>query len=354
MERVTVYEMESLYRDSFRVTGFRFGAGEKTLCVVGSMRGNEVQQLYCCSKLVERLGSLESRGLINEGRSITVIPCVNPYSMNIGKRFWPTDNSDINRMFPGYGLGETTQRIADGVFRELMGYEYGIHFASYHTAGKFTPHVRMMRTGFESVDDARRFGLPYVVLVDPVPFDSGVLNYNWQIWETKAFSIYTQETSRIDRDSAMQVVDSVTRFLNSVGAVSYDGRAGYVSDLIDEGHLVSIQTVEAGIFEPLVDVDAQVTAGTVLARILDPYEGRVREEVTASCDGVVFFRHSDPLVYADTVAFKLVPIGEFKAVPPTCRCERGRGIVGRALPNPSVGACRRSIGSQQAGASLVV
>lgn len=312
MEKTIIYEMDSLYRDSFRVTGYRFGSGEKTMCVVGSMRGNEVQQLYCCAKLVDRLKTLESKGLINEGKSIMVIPCVNPYSMNIGKRFWPTDNSDINRMFPGYDLGETTQRIADGVFKELMGYEYGVQFASYHVAGQFTPHVRMMRTGFESVEDAKVFALPYVVLVDPVPFDSGVLNYNWQIWETRAFSLYTQETSRIDEASALKVVDSVTRFLNRIGAISYDGKAGYIPDVIDEGHLVSIQTSEAGIFVPTVGVEAQVSEGDVLARIIDPYEGCVREEIRASCDGVVFFRHSDPLVYADTVAFRLVPIGEFK------------------------------------------
>ena len=314
MEEVTIYEMGSIYRDSFRVTGYRFGSDEKTMCVVGAMRGNEVQQLYCCSQLVDRLKTLEARGLINEGRSITVVPCVNPYSMNIGKRFWPTDNSDINRMFPGYGKGETTQRVADGLFRELMGYRYGVQFASYHVPGQFMPHVRMMRTGFESVEDAKAFELPYVVLVDPVPFDSGVLNYNWQIWETKAFSLYTQETSRIDRGSAMRVVDSVTRFLNRIGAVSYDGRAGYVADVVDEGHMACVQTPEAGIFEPLVEVEAQVSAGDVLARIIDPYEGCVRHEVVAECDGVVFFRHSDPLVYAGTVVFRLIPIGEFKTV----------------------------------------
>ncbi len=312
MERITVYELESMYRDSFRITGFRFGEGEKTMCIVGSMRGNEVQQLYCCSQLVNRLKSLEARGHIAEGRSITVIPCVNPYSMNIGKRFWPTDNSDINRMFPGYDLGETTQRIADGLFREISDYRYGVQFASYHTPGRFTPHVRMMRTGFESVEDAKSFGLPYVLIVDPVPFDSGTLNYNWQIWETKAFSLYTPETTRIDRISATRVINSVTRFLTRIGAITYHGRAGHQSDVIEEDHLISIQTPEAGIFEPMTEVEAQVSEGDLIARVLDPYEGDVRCEIRAVCDGVVFFRHSDPLVYADTVVCRLIPLGEFK------------------------------------------
>lgn len=312
MQREIVYQMESLYRDDFRIYGYRFGSGEKTMCVVGSMRGNEVQQLYCCSQLVDRLKTLESRGLINEGHSIMVIPCANPYSMNIGKRFWPTDNSDINRMFPGYDLGETTQRIADGLFKELMGYRYGVHFASYHASGQFTPHVRMMRTGFESVEDAKAFAMPYVVLVDPVPYDSATLNYNWQVWETSAFSVYTHETSRIDRASAIRVVNSVTRFLNKIGAVTYDGRSGFVSDVIEDSHMVNIQNRQSGIFEPLVDVEAQVSAGDVLARVIDPYEGNVREEIRAEVDGVVFFRHSRPLVFADTVTFRLIPIGEFK------------------------------------------
>lgn len=312
MEKVTVYEMESLYRDSFRVTGYRFGSGEKSMCVMGAMRGNEIQQMYACSLLIDRLKGMEAKGLINEGKSVTVIPCANPYSMNISKRFWPTDNSDINRMFPGYDLGETTQRIADGLFKELMGYEYGVQFASYHIPGKFAPHVRMMRTGFEPVEQAKLFNLPYIVLVDPMPIDTGTLNYNWQVWETKAFSLYTENTARTDRRSAMKVVDSITRFLDKVGVIRYSGKAGYVPDVIDEGHMVSVQSTSAGIFEPLVEVKMAVSEGDVLGRITDPYEGFVREEIRATCDGVVFFRHADPLIYADTVVFRLIPLGDFR------------------------------------------
>ena len=95
------------------MTGYEFGEGEEAVCIVGSMRGNEVQQLYCCSRLVKKLKGMEEEGKLTPGKKILVIPCVNPYSVNIQKRFWTVDNTDINRMFPGYDLGETTQRIAD-------------------------------------------------------------------------------------------------------------------------------------------------------------------------------------------------------------------------------------------------
>ena len=123
MKKKIVYEIKGLYRDNFRVTGFEFGEGKKALCIVGSMRGNEVQQLYCCSLLVKKFKQLEEEGRISPDIKILIIPCSNPYSMNIQKRFWPIDNTDINRMFPGYNLGETTQRIASGVFEEIKEYE---------------------------------------------------------------------------------------------------------------------------------------------------------------------------------------------------------------------------------------
>lgn len=102
MEKKTIFEIKALYRDDFRVTGFSFGHGKKSACIVGSMRGNENQQIYCCAGLIKELRSLEDMGCIKEGKEILVVPCVNPYSMNIKKRFWSIDNTDINRMFPGY------------------------------------------------------------------------------------------------------------------------------------------------------------------------------------------------------------------------------------------------------------
>ena len=62
MERNILYEIDSLYRDNFRVTGFQFGEGEKSICIVGSMRGNEYQQIYTCSQLVKKLKRLERPG----------------------------------------------------------------------------------------------------------------------------------------------------------------------------------------------------------------------------------------------------------------------------------------------------
>ncbi|MGN0435102.1 MAG: M14 family metallopeptidase [Wujia sp.] len=307
MRKRVLYEIKGLYRDNFRVTGYEFGKGKKSVCIVGAMRGNEVQQLYCCSQLVKKFKQLEDEGRITSGHKILIIPSCNPYSMNIQKRFWPIDNTDINRMFPGYDLGETTQRIADGVFREIMDYHYGIQFSSFYMPGEFMPHVRMMNQGFSTVEAALKFEMPYVVIREVRPYDTATLNYNWQVWDTQAFSFYTTSTTCIDRTSAGQSVLSVMKFLSALGIVKYQstGRE-HQSVVIRDTEMVTVQTAKSGIFESLVKVGEQVREGTPLANIVHPYDGEIMETLYAPVESRVFFMHTDPLTYANTAVFKLI------------------------------------------------
>lgn len=305
MERKVLFEIKALYRDDFRVTGFTFGQGEKTICIVGSMRGNENQQLFACSSLIKKLADLEEKGRIAPDKQILVIPCVNPYSMNIKKRFWSIDNTDINRMFPGYSLGETTQRIAAGVFEAIKDYTYGIQFASFYMPGAFVPHVRMMKTGFENVELAKKFGLPYVVLHKPRPFDTTTLNYNWQIWETQAFSIYTTNTSRIDKESAKQAVEAILNFMSKQGIIRYRGYDGYIPTVIESEDSVSVRAEDAGFFEAYVKPGDEVFEGQLLAHIYDPYIGILRSALFAPVHGTVAFVHDEAMTYENTAVLKL-------------------------------------------------
>lgn len=306
MNKRIIYELKGMYRDSFRVTGYEYGAGEKSVCIVGSSRGNEVQQVYCCSLLVKKFKQLENEGRIKEGHKILVIPSINPYSMNIQKRFWPVDNTDINRMFPGYGMGETTQRIADGVFKEISGYKYGIQFTSFYMPGDFMPHVRIMDEGFSEAAVAGQFGLPYVVIRKVRPYDTATLNYNWQVWDTQAFSLYTTTTTRIDQNGSGQAVLSVMNFLAAQGIIKYSVPQLLKAKVVNDTDMVSVRTSESGVFEPLIKAGGKVTTGQPLANILNPYEAEVIETLYSPVDANVFFIHNEPLTYANTAVIKLV------------------------------------------------
>ena len=112
MKKEVIYSSGNYLRGEFTIEGYRFGKqseeSEQAACIVGAMRGNEYQQLYICSQLVKRLKELENSGAIVGDNQILVIPCVNNFSMNVGMKYWVSDNSDINRQFPGNFDGEPT------------------------------------------------------------------------------------------------------------------------------------------------------------------------------------------------------------------------------------------------------
>lgn len=307
MKKSEIYSFKGLYRDDFKVTGYEFGEGNKTVCIVGSLRGNEYQQVYVCSRLIEKLKEIEEAGMIQKGKSIMVIPCANPYSVNIKKRFWSIDNTDINRMFPGYDLGETTQRIADGIFKVVKEYKYGIQFASFYMPGHFIPQVRMMKTGNENVDLARKFGLPYIVLHKPRPFDTTTLNYNWQIWDTEAFSIYTSSTEKIDKKSANLGVNAVLNFLEREGVIEYKSVPFFPSKVVESDKFITIRSSNAGFLDSIAKVGAEVHKGQIIAYITDPYTAQVLQTVKADHDGVIAFAYDSPLAYKNTALFKIIP-----------------------------------------------
>lgn len=306
MKKELIYSMKSPYREELKVWGYHFGKEEPSACIVGAMRGNEIQQMYVCSQLIRRLHELEQKGGIVSDNGILVIPAVNYYAENIGKRFWPADNTDINRMFPGDPSGETTQRIAAGVFEKIQGYNYGIQLASFYLPGDFVPHVRMMETGYQSASLANLFGLPFVVVRKPRPIDTATLNYNWQMCKTNAFSVYTRETDRIDEESARQAVSAILRFLTRMGIVRYNSHSGYIASVITENDLMPVYTSCGGIYRRCKDPGQEVRQGEKIAEVLHPYEGGVVEEIEAPCDGIVFFACKKPLINEHEVVYQII------------------------------------------------
>ena len=62
MEEKVLYSMESPFQQEINVKGYYFGKNEgkeHSACIVGALRGNEYQQLYICSKLIDVLKKIE-------------------------------------------------------------------------------------------------------------------------------------------------------------------------------------------------------------------------------------------------------------------------------------------------------
>jgi predicted deacylase len=301
-----LFRMQTPYREDLVVKGYQFGKGQKAACIVGPVRGNEIQQLYVCSQLVKALKELEQRNCISNNKEILVIPVVNTYSINVEQRFFGPERVDINRSFPGNPQGETTYRIAAALTEQIKDYSYGIQFASFYMTGEFVPHVRMMENGYQNASLANLFGLPYVMLRQPAPIDTKTLSFNWQNEMTAAFSVYTNKNAEIDEKSASQAVSAVLRFLTRMGIIKYESHSGYISHVLNERDLKNVYSSANGLFRSRLRAGDEVRYGNPMADIIDPYTGEVKETIVAPTDGIVFFAYTEPIVGQYDVVYRLI------------------------------------------------
>ncbi|MBO7673840.1 MAG: succinylglutamate desuccinylase/aspartoacylase family protein [Atopobiaceae bacterium] len=316
MRSGVLYRMEVPHREPADIVGFDFGSkdGERACAIVGSTRGNEVQQTYICANLVARLEELERAGAFAPNKNVLVIPCVNPHSMNVGTRFWPANGTDINRRFPGNAQGSSTERVANAIMHVIRTYKLGIQLCSFNQPGDFLPHVRVVDAGpisDESLGLAADFGLPYVMSRKPSPFDTATLNYAWQASGSHAFSVYSRATDRLDVQSARQVEEAALRFLVTRGVLSDTTPVGTPQAepvLVRESDLVDVRTERAaGFLVSSLRAGDHVCAGQELAQVLDTRNARVLETLRSPIDGRVFFLRTDPLVQQQMVVFRIAP-----------------------------------------------
>ena len=306
MKKDILFTVPSYFRDDMNIMGYRFGKGEKSCVVLGALRGDEVQQLYVCARLVAFLREVERDGGIMPGKSVMVVPTAVGLSMNAGTRLWAPENTDINRCFPGNMDGSTTEQIAGALFEKLKAYKYGVQLTSFYQQGSFIPHVRMMDTGRQNPELAGEFGLPYVYVRTPRPADTSTLNYTWQLAGTHAFSLYAGKTDEIDEAAADQTLRAILRFLAMRGVIRGDNATVHPSTVITNDDVISVTSKTAGLLRRVKFAGAHVRRGEQLAFIINPQDGSVRETLKTPVTGMLFFMQDGPFITEHSPVFQIL------------------------------------------------
>ena len=101
MREEVLFTLDTPYRQPLAVKGWFFGApGKKTLAVMGALRGNEIQQMYLCSQLIQHLAALEQSGGAVRRMRHSGHPLRQPVLHERGRRFWAADNTESTGCSP--------------------------------------------------------------------------------------------------------------------------------------------------------------------------------------------------------------------------------------------------------------
>ena len=309
MKKIEILRIDSLNRSPLIVEGYLFeGTDPKapTIAIVGAMEGKTILPLYTASKLVDFLKNCDQEKIKG---NILVIPSVNHYALNINERFWPLDKTDLNMMFPGYGEGETTQRIAKKLFDALQGYTHGIILKTREGVSTCMPYIKLFQSGYEDLESAHQFGFRLIHHKSLKPTDTVSLQYNWQLWGTKAYSVICPSDVHIDFDTSNEVFEGIVNFLSKNGIIEYKVLAGYQSTVVTNRDIEVIQTDRSGIFIPTKKIGAYVIKDEIIGKIIHAIEGKVIHRIYSPCDGMIACSYKNGLIFENAVAFRIVKGG---------------------------------------------
>lgn len=310
MKKIEILTIESLNREPLIVEGYLFEGSNPdapSVAVVGAMEGKTILPLYSASKLVNFLqNEIDVSKLLG---NILVIPSINHYALNIDERFWPLDKTNLNMMFPGYSEGETTQRVAQRVFDALSGYDFGIILETRSDLSTCIPYVKLLKTGYEDLESAKKFGFRVIHHKKMSPIESVSLQFNWQLWGTKAYSLICPSDTTINLNTSKKLYEGIVNFLNKNKIIDYKVLSGYDSNILEKNDIEVIKSPKSGIFIPTKKVGSNILKEEMIGKIIHALSGEVTHRIFAPCDGVIICNYKNGLIFENAVAFRVAKSG---------------------------------------------
>ena len=301
-EQSVVFEIEMPTGGSVEVVRHRFGSMSRPrVAIVSGIRGDAPEGMRIALALMMFLKNHEQH---MQG-CVDIYPCMNPLAAEQGIRLWPFFDVDLNRLFPGKENGHPPARVAHTLVQDLQKCDYVIE-------------LRGARPFFQEITQA---------LVRSEEAASLAMNLNVQlIWKrhpgpaaSKTFAYQFPNTivleggvgNQLTEDVGEQLKNGLLNFLVQVGILREDvlpfSWVGMERPVLVEGYSVErIRVPRAGFFITKVALGSTIQKEERIGTVVDISSGNLREEVLASCDGLLMALRVQPIVSLGTMVARIL------------------------------------------------
>lgn len=299
----TLLHMTAPLRDDFDIAYHDIGPRdpEPGVVFVAGIHGNELNGVFVLGRLSAYLRGVAAG--VHAGqqlrRRVVILPAVNVLGINTQTRVWPFDKTDINRMFPGYSAGETTQRIAGAVL-ELSGTaRYRVDIHSSNVDFEELPQVRLYEPSEAERQTAQRFGLPAIIERRMDNVFTSTLQHAWRRCEGESFVIQVGRAGTLQPGHCERLFRGLVAFLARSEILAGIDLASddEITHHFGVGQTCPLIAERAGMFVTTAEVGHWLQAGAIIGRIYDGFDGELREEVRAPVAGMLSGIRRQPLLY---------------------------------------------------------
>ena len=309
MTSPVLLQMTAPLREDFDIPYHDLGPKDEPprAALVAGIHGNELNGVFVLSRLGSFLANIAEGNQPGQRlrQRVVIIPAVNVLGINLRSRVWPFDKTDINRMFPGYDAGETTQRIAWAVMEATRTAYYRIDVHSSNTEFEELPQVRLYEPSEEERHSALLFGLPAVIERSMNTIFTSTMGHAWRWNEGQNFVIQAGQAGDLQLHHCERLFFSLIAFLKRTGVLE----AASLSQEEEDSHYFSLNQTfpviseKAGLFVSRLDVGRWVRSGEPIGYLYDAFHGHIQSEIKSPVPGLISGIRRQPLLgEADLVA----------------------------------------------------
>ena len=296
MKEEDILTLEAPFRGAYRLRRLSFGSGSPKLALVAGMHGNELNGVHALHLLARMLRLQPPQGTVH------LLPTVNVFGIDEGRKRGPFGDEDINQAFPGDPAGTAVQRIAHAII-EATDADVCIDVHSGSPAMEELPQVRVPLSGPE-VELGRAMGLPLVWRRAGEHLDVTGLVGSWRANGRRALRVVAGRGAVVQPDVALSVANGFLRLMVSMGMSQLGGEGATLAD-VTLSEVSTHRSSIGGFFVPDVVVGQRVEPGYVLGHVVSAVGGEVLEAVRAERTGIVSTVRVYPMVHAQELLVRI-------------------------------------------------
>tara|TARA_B100000683_G_C12351084_1_gene498965 strand:- start:211 stop:912 length:702 start_codon:yes stop_codon:yes gene_type:complete len=230
---------------------------------------------------------------------------MNPLAAEQGSRLWPFFDVDLNRLFPGKENGHPPARVAHTLVKDLQKCDYVLELRGARPF--FQEITQALVRSEEAASLAMHLNVQLVWKRHPGPAASKTFAYQFPNTIVLEGGVGNQLTE----DVGEQLRNGLLNFLGQVGLLPEEvlpfSWVGMERPVLVEGESVErVRVSRAGFFVPEVALGATITKGTRIGTVVDISSGILREEILASCDGLLMALRVQPIVSLGTMVARIL------------------------------------------------
>jgi predicted deacylase len=257
-----------------------------TLLLMAGMHGDEINGMEIIRRVIRKGWNRPNAG------TVICIPVFNIFGfLNVSREL--PDGRDLNRSFPGSNSGSLASQFAYHFMKEIAPFvDYVIDFHTGSAQRNNFSQIRCVFSDEESLALAQVFNPPFIIHSSYI---SKSIRESMNKRKKKILLFEGGKTNSIEEKVVVEGLDGIKRMLEHLQMRTFKFDNSLNREPIYIKNSRWIRASHAGMFCLMVENGAQVSVGTILGIITDPF-GKIERKVKSSIDGFVFCVNETPVV----------------------------------------------------------